>query len=90
MPHHRLSTKQAGEWEFGRPAPAQFAVVTESVDSVTWIGRYVTDSNDRRAQFIEGMHRIEWHERALLTVLLERSLTAPGMPAGSFRSERST
>ncbi|HIH2753141.1 TPA: hypothetical protein ACYLN4_009022, partial [Burkholderia lata] len=82
--------KQAGEWELGSPAPAQFAVVTEIVDSVTWIGRYVTDSNDRRAQFIEGIHRIELHDRALLAVLRERSLSAPGMPAGSCRGERST
>lgn len=71
LPHHRLNAKQLGEWELGSPAPAQFAVVSAIVDYVTWIGQYFCDQTDRRALFVEGMHRIELHERALLTALLD-------------------
>jgi selenocysteine lyase/cysteine desulfurase len=71
LPHHRLTAKQDGDWELGSPAPAQFAVVTEIVDYVTWIGKYFTDAEDRRERFVHGMKRIELHERALLNALLD-------------------
>ncbi|MDR5664612.1 aminotransferase class V-fold PLP-dependent enzyme [Burkholderia cenocepacia] len=71
LPHHRLAAKANGVWELGSPAPAQFAVVSSIVDYVAWIGRYFADSDDRRALFVEGMHRIELHERALLAALLD-------------------
>jgi selenocysteine lyase/cysteine desulfurase len=71
LPHHVLTAKQAGTWELGSPAPAQFAVVTEIVEYVTWIGGHFTDANDRRELFVRGMKRIELHERALLNALLE-------------------
>lgn len=71
LPHHRLAAKESGVWELGSPAPAQFAVVSSIVDYVAWIGRYFTDSDDRRTLFVEGMHRIELHERALLAALLD-------------------
>ncbi|RQV05013.1 aminotransferase class V-fold PLP-dependent enzyme [Burkholderia cenocepacia] len=71
LPHHRLAAKANGVWELGSPAPAQFAVVSSIVDYVAWIGRYFVDSDDRRTLFVEGMHRIELHERALLAALLD-------------------
>ncbi|MCA8406363.1 aminotransferase class V-fold PLP-dependent enzyme [Burkholderia cenocepacia] len=71
LSHHRLAAKENGVWELGSPAPAQFAVVSSIVDYVAWIGRYFTDSDDRRTLFVEGMHRIELHERALLAALLD-------------------
>ncbi len=71
LPHHRLNAKRPGEWELGSPAPAQFAVVSAIVDYVTWIGQYFSDQTDRRALFVEGMRRIEGHERALLAALLD-------------------
>lgn len=71
LPHHRLAAKQESAWELGSPAPAQFAVVTEIVEYVTWIGRHFTDAHDRREHFVHGMQRIESHERALLNALLE-------------------
>ncbi|KWE64140.1 aminotransferase class V-fold PLP-dependent enzyme [Burkholderia sp. MSMB2157WGS] len=71
LPHHRLAAKESGVWELGSPAPAQFAVVSAIVDYVAWIGRYFIDSDDRRTLFVEGMHRIELHERALLAALLD-------------------
>lgn len=70
LPHHRLAAKQETAWELGSPAPAQFAIVTEIVDYVTWIGRHFSDAKDRRELFVQGMNRIELHERALLDALL--------------------
>ncbi|KVR68992.1 aminotransferase [Burkholderia cepacia] len=70
LPHDRLAAKPENVWELGSPAPAQFAVVTAIVDYVEWIGRHFTEIQDRRGLFVEGMHRIEQHERALLAALL--------------------
>lgn len=81
LPHHRLAAKESGVWELGSPAPAQFAVVSSIVDYVAWIGRYFTDSDDRRTLFVEGMHRIELHERALLAALLDGLRAIDGVEA---------
>jgi selenocysteine lyase/cysteine desulfurase len=70
LPHHRLEAKQEMVWELGSPAPAHFAVVTEIVDYVTWIGTQCGGPEDRRSLFVRGMKRIEAHERALLEVML--------------------
>ena len=71
LPHHRLDAKEKGVWELGSPAPAQFAVVSAIVDYVAWIGAQSSDAEDRRELFVRGMQRIEEHERALLSLLLD-------------------
>ncbi|MEM5367693.1 aminotransferase class V-fold PLP-dependent enzyme [Paraburkholderia azotifigens] len=71
LPHHRLDAKEKGVWELGSPAPAQFAVVSAIVDYVAWIGAQFSDAEDRRELFVRGMQRIEEHERALLSLLLD-------------------
>ncbi|WCM24881.1 aminotransferase class V-fold PLP-dependent enzyme [Paraburkholderia bryophila] len=71
LPHHRLDAKEKGVWELGSPASAQFAVVTAIVDYAAWIGAQFSDSEDRRELFVQGMQRIEAHERALLSLLLD-------------------
>ncbi|HEX7936939.1 MAG TPA: aminotransferase class V-fold PLP-dependent enzyme [Paraburkholderia sp.] len=70
LPHHRLDAKEKGAWELGSPAPAQFAVVSAIVDYVAWIGAQFSDADDRRECYVQGMQRIEEHERALLSLLL--------------------
>jgi len=67
LPHHKLIAKKAGEWELGSPAPAHFAVVTEIVNHVCWIGSKFIDSSDRRELFACGMTKIALHERALMS-----------------------
>jgi selenocysteine lyase/cysteine desulfurase len=71
LPHHRLDAKEKGVWELGSPAPAQFAVVSAIVDYVAWIGAQFSDAEDRRELFVQGMQRIEEHERALLSSMLD-------------------
>jgi selenocysteine lyase/cysteine desulfurase len=71
LPHHKLDAKDTGVWELGSPAPAQFAVVSAIVDYVAWIGAQFSDAQDRRELFVQGMQRIEEHERALLSLLLD-------------------
>lgn len=81
LPHHRLEAKENGVWELGSPAPAQFAVVSAIVDYVAWIGEQVSDSSDRRELFVQGMQRIESHERALLAMLLDGAEGQRGLRA---------
>lgn len=79
LPHHKLSGKKADFWDLGSSAPGQFAVVTEIVDYVCWLGGNFTASSDRRALFVAGITHIELHERALLARLLEGSEAVPGL-----------
>ncbi|MBG0786546.1 MAG: aminotransferase class V-fold PLP-dependent enzyme [Anaerolineaceae bacterium] len=70
LPHNKLLAKPTDEWELGSPAPSQFAVISEIVDYVCWIGSQFEQSTDRRTLYVEGMTRIKLHERALLSALL--------------------
>ena len=66
-------------WEIGGPAPAMYASISAIVDHVCWIGSHFIDSDDRRALYVEGMERIEMHERALLYHALEGTEEIPGL-----------
>ncbi|MDP9902566.1 aminotransferase class V-fold PLP-dependent enzyme [Variovorax ginsengisoli] len=79
LPHDKLSGKKADFWDLGSSAPGQFAVVTEIVDYVCWLGGHFSDVADRRGLFAAGITHIELHERALLWRLLEGSEAAPGL-----------
>ncbi|WP_422088010.1 aminotransferase class V-fold PLP-dependent enzyme [Variovorax sp.] len=79
LPHHKLAGKKAGYWDLGSSAPWQFAVLTEIVDYVCWLGGHFTDATDRRGLFVSGITHIELHERALLAVLLDGNENATGM-----------
>ena len=81
LPHHKLAGKKPDFWDLGSAAPWQFAVVTEIVDYVCWLGGQFTGSTDRRALFASGIGHIELHERALLARLLDGSDAAPGLRA---------
>lgn len=70
LPHNKLSAKPIDEWELGSPAPSQFAVISEIVDYVCWIGSKFNQSADRRALYVEGMNRIKLQERALMSAVL--------------------
>lgn len=79
LPHHRLAAKSPDFWDLGSAAPWQFAVMSEIVDYVCWIGGRFSDAQDRRALFARGMERIGLHERALLARLLDGSTVVPGL-----------
>lgn len=79
LPHHKLAGKKPDYWDLGSSAPWQFAVLTEIVDYVCWLGGHFSDATDRRALFVAGITHIELHERALLSVLLDGNENATGM-----------
>jgi len=79
LPHHKLEGKKPDYWDLGSSAPWQFAALTEIVDYVCWIGGQFTDAAERRALFVEGIGRIELHERALLAALLDGTGNATGL-----------
>lgn len=79
LPHHKLAGKKPDFWDLGSAAPWQFAVMTEIVDYVCWLGGQFTAETDRRALFATGIGRIELHERALLARLLNGSDAAGGL-----------
>jgi selenocysteine lyase/cysteine desulfurase len=73
LPHHKLAAKSKDFWDLGSAAPWQFGVVTEIVNYVCWLGSQFVQSTDRRTLFVRGIERIELHERALLSRLLNGS-----------------
>lgn len=79
LPHNRILCYPEDWWELGSVAPHQFAGYTAIVDYVCWIGSKFIESTDRRKLFVEGMTRIELHERALLYRALEGTEAVPGL-----------
>jgi selenocysteine lyase/cysteine desulfurase len=79
LPHDKLAGKSPDFWDLGSAAPWQFAVMTEIVDYVCWIGGHTTHEAGRRARFAAGIERIALHERALLARLLNGSEAVEGL-----------
>ncbi|GAB2469955.1 cysteine desulfurase-like protein [Comamonas humi] len=79
LPHHKLAGKPAGYWDLGSAAPWQFAVLSDIVDYVCWLGGHFSAATERRAQFEAGITHIELHERALLATLLDGTAQVPGL-----------
>lgn len=79
LTHRKLLQKPQETFALGTPAPGNFAAMREIVAYVCEIGRCFTAETDTRACFVEGMHRIHLHERALLYRLLEGSAERPGL-----------
>lgn len=79
LPHHKLAAKSKDIWDLGSAAPWQFAVVTEIMNYVCWLGSQFVQSTDRRTLFVRGIESIELHERALLSRLLNGSDGCSGL-----------
>ena len=79
MTHHKLLAKPEKEWELGTFPHPNYAAITAVVDYVCWIGRYFTDSEDRREQFAAGMTRIHLQEHSLLIHMMEGTDEVPGL-----------
>ncbi|CAN7370022.1 aminotransferase class V-fold PLP-dependent enzyme [Variovorax sp. LjRoot84] len=79
LPHHKLAGKKKDFWDLGSAAPWQFAVVTEIVSYVCWLGGRFVASDDRRTLFASGIQSIELHERALLARMLNGSEGIAGL-----------
>ena len=79
LPHHKLAGKKKDFWDLGSSAPWQFAVATEIVNYVCWLGSQFIQSSNRRELFVCGIDRIERHERALLARMLNGSENIAGL-----------
>ncbi len=82
LPHHKLSAASYDTWWLGSPAPGHYAVISEIVDYVCFVGAYGrtdTAGLTRRELYAEGMKRIKLHERALLYHMLNGSEKVPGL-----------
>ncbi|SFD99884.1 aminotransferase class V-fold PLP-dependent enzyme [Paracidovorax konjaci] len=85
LPHHKLAGKAPGFWDLGSASPWQFAVLTEIVDYVCWLGTHpeggaAPANAPRRERFAAGIGCIALHERALLWRLLAGGGEAGGAP----------
>ncbi len=79
LTHNKLIAKPVGEWELGSPAPAHFAALTEIVEYVCWIGGKFISSANKRELYVEGMKRINLHERALMYLMLNGTDKTEGL-----------
>lgn len=79
LPHNRILCYSKDTWELGSTAPHLFANYSAIVDYVCWLGSQFLESDNRRELFVEGMHRIELQERALLYRALEGTDELPGL-----------
>lgn len=79
LPHHKLIAKDEVVWELGSPTPGHFAVVSEIINYVCWLGEQTTQSTNRRELLVSGMNAIKLHERALMHRMLAGSDEAKGL-----------
>lgn len=79
FPHHKLIAKEQAVFALGTDAPGNFAAAMEIINYVCGIGKHFTESDDRKAQYDEGMKRIHLQERALLYRMLEGTKETPGL-----------
>ena len=79
LPHPRLLGKNSETWSLGSPAPGHYAVISEIVDYVCWLGAMDIQSTDRRELFVAGMTKIKLQERALMHHMLEGTKEIPGL-----------
>ena len=79
LAHEKVLAEPVDEWELGSEDPSGYACLSAVMDYVCWLGMNYTKSDDRRVQFLEGMHRIELHERALLERTLNGTNEIPGL-----------
>lgn len=79
LPHERILGKPLDEWELGSVEPSGFACLSAVVDYICWIGQKFTTVDERRAQYLEGIRRIQLQERALLERLLNGTNELPGL-----------
>mgnify|MGYP002754872085 FL=1 len=70
LPHCRILDDEKDIWELGSIAPAHYAVISEIVNYIAWIGKLYIDSKDKRTLLEEGMRRIHLQEQALLARML--------------------
>ena len=77
LPHARLTKKPENYWGLGSDAPAQYAMISSILD---YVCSFADNKNgSRREQFVEGMTKLELHERALLYHMLEGTDNVPGL-----------
>ena len=79
LPHRKLIEEKQSNWEMGGCAPGHYAELSAIFDYVCWIGKQFREEGTPRELFVEGMTRIELHERALLNRILHGSEEVPGV-----------
>lgn len=79
LPHHRLLATDPSNWDLGSKTPAHYAAFSKVVDYICMIGRFYSDSSNRRDLIVEGMNRIHNQEQAILERLLNGSKDIVGI-----------
>ncbi|MDR3565792.1 MAG: aminotransferase class V-fold PLP-dependent enzyme [Negativicutes bacterium] len=79
LPHDEVYGKSKDRWSVGSADPSGFNSLSRIVDYICWIGREFGAGDDRRAQILQGMAKINGHEQALLHRLLYGGNAVPGL-----------
>ena len=79
LPHDKLCGKPTAYWDLGSSDPAQYAMFSEIINYVCELGKHETNDSVQRHQFVKGMQMIALHERALLSRLLNGTVTTTGL-----------
>ena len=79
LKHNKLLGKDETVWELGSPAPGHFGAISEIFKYVCDIGSKYITSNVKRELYVEGMNRINSHERALMSIMLNGTENCKGL-----------
>ncbi|UCE41085.1 MAG: aminotransferase class V-fold PLP-dependent enzyme [Candidatus Aminicenantes bacterium] len=79
LPHWKYIYKPETSWDLGGVEHQSYAAWSAVVDYLCWLGRYFTNSGDRRKQVVAGMHSIKAHSTGLLSRLIHGTDEVAGL-----------
>ncbi|MBD3666249.1 aminotransferase class V-fold PLP-dependent enzyme [Sulfitobacter aestuariivivens] len=79
LPHDSLIGGPEGNWELGTRDTGAYATMSDVVDYFDWLGRQVSDAQDRRARIEAAGAAIHEHEQALTNAMISGTGNLAGL-----------
>ncbi len=79
LAHDSLVGGPSGKWELGTRDTGAYATFSDVVDYFDWLGRQVSDREDRRERIVAAGHAIHAHEAGLTDAMLYGTDNLPGL-----------
>ncbi len=79
LPHNTLNDGPEDNWEMGTRDTGAYATLSDVVNYMEWLGAQLSDSTDRRSQFLAAGKAIHAQEKALTDAMINGVGNLPGL-----------